>query len=178
MEQRHTQLRPYERHAACAIAALLTAIGLLASLENSRLCASKGEPISVHVVGAVRECELLLPQGSSLDDVISRVVLDEKADCSEFDGSRRIVNKETIVIPFSGATTVYVTGAVKEPKVVVLEKAAKPKDVLQLLDLTEDADLSQLSRRRVLRNGSVIDIKRKMTKPEAKGEIVGKDNLE
>lgn len=158
------QLRPYERHTACFLVALLVGIGVHVVIEQYHICTEPADPLSIHVVGAVQESHLLLPHGSTLDDVISRVALTTEADCNELDGSRHVVNGETVIIPHSGKTTVYVTGAVHEPKLVVLDNKAKPKEVLQSVDLQDDADVSAFMRRRSLKNGSVIEIKRKNKK--------------
>lgn len=161
MKQKSAQLRPYERHVACMLSALLAGLGLLVTIEGRKLRTDVSDPMSVHVVGAAVESQIVLPQGSTLDDVLARLVLDENADCTALDGSRRLGDGETIVIPYVGMTTVYVTGAVTKQKVVVLDKNAKPREVLTSIQLRDDADVSSFLRRRVLRNGSVIEIKRK-----------------
>ena len=161
MEAHSSRLRGYERQAACILAGLLAGLGLFAAIEGRYKYADAGEMMTVHVVGAVEKTELALPMGATVDDALSRIDINERAEVSELDGSRRLINGEILVIPYVGTTTVYVTGAVIEPLVVVLEKNAKPRDVLEHVQLQDDADKALFLRRRTVRNGTVIDIKKK-----------------
>jgi hypothetical protein len=68
---------------------------------------------------------------------------------------------DVIVVPHKGATTIYVKGAVVEPKVVVLRFDEGPREAIKALQMQEGADLSSFLRRKSLKNGSVIEIKMK-----------------
>ena len=84
-----------------------------------------------------------------------------------------------VVVPFYGRTTVYVTGAVLHPTVVTLEQGDSMNQVLHSVQLQDDADISAFLRRKKLKNGAVVEIKKKkqqkikqasgyQTKPSAK----------
>jgi hypothetical protein len=161
MKHPSSPLRPYERHVACILSGILAGLGLFAAIEGRHNGVNIGETMTIHVVGAVRKTEVTLSLGATLDDVLTCIELNEGAEISELDGSRRLINGEIVVIPYVGKTTLYVTGAVIEPKVVVLVKNAKPREVLEFVQLQNDADEAMFLRRRTLRNGSVIDIKKK-----------------
>ena len=161
MKNQTSQLRSYERHTACLLSGLLAGLGLFVVIQGRNISVGVGETIRVHVVGAVRETDVMLPLGATLDDVLTRIELLDGAEPTNLDGQRRMNNGEIVVIPYGGTTTVYVTGAVKEAKVVVLDDMAKPKQVLECVDLQNDADISMFLRRRTVRNGSVIEIKKK-----------------
>lgn len=120
---------------------------------------------TVHVVGAVQEQFLRVPYNTSVDEVLLQVTVDPGADMCEIDGSRKITKDEILVVPFIGKMTVYVTGAVKEPGVVVLEQEATPAALAQRIIFSEFADVKAFQRKKVLKNSSVIDIKLKQTQP-------------
>jgi hypothetical protein len=152
-------LKPYERHVACILSGLMAGLGIFAAMEGSR--EGTGDQITVHVVGAAKTSQIEIPAGATLDDALVHVGLSADADLSELDGTRRLTNGEILVVPYKNTTTLYVTGAVVEPKVVVLEKDAKPLQILNFIQPQEDADLSTLHRRKAIRNASVLEIKRK-----------------
>ena len=60
-----------------------------------------------------------------------------------------------------GLTTVYVTGAVEEAKVVTVPKDAGPEAVLQSIQMRIDADRASFLRRKKIKNGEVIKIRPK-----------------
>lgn len=161
MESSLGRLRGYERHVACLLAGCLAGLGLMAVVEGEKIHRQETETITVRMVGAVRDIEVKVQAGSTVEDLLACVELKDGAELSEIDGFRRLGHNEIIVIPFEGKTTVYVHGAVKKPQVVVLEKEAKPKHLLECVELEDDADVSQLKRKKSLRSGSVIEIRRK-----------------
>lgn len=154
-------MRPYERHVACLLSGILAGLGLFAAIESHHQAASTQERIIVRVVGAVEAKDIAVPQGATVDDVLANSIVNERAAVSELDGSRRVSNGEILVVPYEGTTTLYVTGAVAEPTVVVLQKNAKPRELLQFIQLQADADEAGFLRRKVLKNGSIIEIKKK-----------------
>jgi hypothetical protein len=160
MEDGSQGLAPYERHMACILASLLLGLGLYV-VYTDRYEEQEVRPIVIHVVGAVRDELLSLPYGSTIDDVIRCATLDEKADAEALTGSKVVNDREIVVIPFRNRTTVYVTGAIAAPTVVVLNTADTIKDILPYVHLQEDADVSSFLRRKRVMNGSVIEIKHK-----------------
>jgi hypothetical protein len=154
-------MRPYERHVACLLSGILAGLGLFAAIECHHQTTSTQERIIVHVVGAVEAKDVVVSQGATVDDVLANSIVNERADVSELDGSRRVSNGEILVVPYEGTTTLYVTGAVAEPTVVVLQKNAKPRELLQFIQLQADADEAGFLRRKILKNGSIIEIKKK-----------------
>ncbi len=158
-----SQLRPYERHVACLLLGLLAGIGIAAAVAGRQGTCPGVETITIRVVGAVCEKELCVESGATLDDALARIAMREGADTSGLDGARCLHNGEVVVVPYEHTTTVYVTGAVLEPKTVVLEQGAKPRQILEYVQVSSDADVSQVLRKRVLKNGSVIEIKKRST---------------
>ena len=154
-------LQPYERHASCLISGILLGLGLVVFCDNRSLSDGSGDEISIHVVGAVDEAYLHVKAGATLGDLLEAVRLHPDADASELDGVRRLSDGEVIVIPHEGATTVYVTGAVEEAKVVVIPKETDPSAILQFVKTRDDADRKSFLRRKKVKNGEVIKIRSK-----------------
>ena len=152
-------LQPYERHVSCLISGLLLGLSLVVFCDSRPLSNFQGDEISVHVVGAVDETHLRVKAGATLGDLLEAVRLHPNADVSEFDGIRRLSDGEVIVIPYAGMTTVYVTGAVEEPKAVAVPNGAGPSIVLQAVKTRDDADRKSFLRRKKLKNGEVIKIR-------------------
>ena len=161
MENPSKQLQPYERHIACFLSALLAGLGLYVAFESRQVSVRSAEHIAVQVVGAVKEARISLPPGATIDDVLTMITVDENADLTELDGTKKLADGEIIVVPEKGRITVYIFGAVDEPKVVVINREEAPGAVLQYIHLHEDADIASFLRRKKLRNGSIIEIKKK-----------------
>ena len=99
------------------------------------------------------------------------VQIHSDADISELDGVRRLTNGEVIVVPCQGKTSVYVTGAVEEAKVVVVPQDAGPKAVLQSVKIRNNADTSSFLRRKRVKNGEVIEIKAKKQRKSGRSAV-------
>jgi hypothetical protein len=156
-------LQPYERHAACFLIAVLLGLGIT-GMRNKEIPLANSVPvIQVKVVGAVESTELILPLGSTVDDVIQRVHLLSDADISELNGMKKLRTSETLVIPFCGKKTFFVCGAVQEPKLVVLEEVTAQK-ILDQIQVDDTANVKAFLRRRVFPNGSIIQVKPKKLK--------------
>lgn len=156
-EKASTQLRAYERHVACGIAAILVALGI-AGIDNEKR-ANDNQKIQVFVVGAAQQTKVEVDRGSLLGDVCAKAELRQDADVSNIDMAKKVTHNEMIVIPVQGRKTFFVKGAVAEPKVVVIEGEVTAKSILQEVTTTEEADVKAFNRRRVFKNGSVIEIK-------------------
>jgi ribosome-associated protein YbcJ (S4-like RNA binding protein) len=158
-------LRAYERHVAVILISILIAFSVFVSYEKT----SEGrldneDPICAHVVGAVFECKILVPRGTTVEDVLKKVTFEKTADFSEIDSSRRMMRDEILVIPYVGKVTLFVTGAVEFPKIVVLNIGSGPKDVLAEIQVRDDADIKTFLRRKKLLSGSVVEIRTKKAK--------------
>ena len=153
------QLQPYERHVACLLSGLLIGLSLVVLCDTRPLSDISGEKITVHIVGAVDEFHVQVSEGATVQDVIKLVQVHSDADTAELDGARRLTHGEVVVVPSKGQTSVYVTGAVEEPKVVVIPDNGGPKEVLQSVKLRKDADARSFLRRKRVKNGEVIEIK-------------------
>lgn len=157
-ERDSTQLRAYERHVACGLAAVLVALGI-AGIDTAKKI-NENQKIQVFVVGAAQQTKVEVDRGSSLGDVCEKAELRSDADISNIDMAKKVVHNEVIVIPVYGKKTFFVKGAVVEPKIVVIEGKVNAKLILQGVNTTEEADVKTFSRRRVFKNGSVIEIKK------------------
>jgi hypothetical protein len=155
------QLQPHERHMACLLSGLLIGLSLVVLCDNRPYADCRSEKITVHIVGAVEEAHLQVNEGATLEDLFLLANLHSDADISELDGVRRLTNGEVIVVPCKGQTTVYVTGAVEEAKVVIVSKDGGPNSVLQSVKVRNNADTRSFLRRKRVKNGEVIEIKAK-----------------
>jgi hypothetical protein len=155
------QLQPHERHMACLLSGLLVGLSLVVLRDHRPSADFSCEKISVHIVGAVDEATLSVNEGTILEDLLQLAHVHDDADLSELDGQRRVTNGQVVVVPYAGKTTVYVTGAVEEAKVVTVPKEAGPKDVLQAVNVREDAIITYFLRRKRIKNGDVIEFKAK-----------------
>ena len=90
MENPSKQLQPYERHIACFLSALLAGLGLYVAFESRQVSVRSAEHIAVQVVGAVKEARISLPPGATIDDVLTMITVDENADLTELDGTKKL----------------------------------------------------------------------------------------
>ncbi len=155
-------LRAYERHIAVMLIAIMLGMGLLSLRESGSGDANNdGETVRVHVVGAAVEADIAIPRGTSVDEALKRVQVDRSADLTEVDGNRRIMREETLVIPYAGKVTLFVTGAVETPRLVALDGVATAAAIMAQVTLSENADRSGFLRRKKFTTGTVIEIKPK-----------------
>lgn len=162
---RETQrLYPYERHVACILIAILLGLGV-AGIRLRKSSPEELQPLTrVKVIGAVESTELEVPLETTIDEILEQVQLSPDADLSEIDGLKKIGCAEVFVVPFRGKKTFFVTGAVQESKIVVLEGDVTARKILDSILVTEAANVSAFLRRRKFPNGSVIQVKNKREK--------------
>jgi hypothetical protein len=162
------RLFPHERHIACLLIALLLGLAF-SGLKQGDMTTQNACPLTVvKVVGAVDSVELTVPIGTTVDEVLERVLLDKEANIVEIDGMKKINTQTVLVIPFNGKKTFYVCGAVKRPTLVVLEGEASAQKILESIQVEETANIKAFLRRRVFPNGSVIEVKKSKAKREKK----------
>ncbi len=162
--QNSNMLRPYEKHVACLLSAILLSLGYV-SVPKVCLKEAEHKQISIHVVGAVGDSRVLVPVGSTVDDVLQQVVLSHEADVLEIDGSKKLFMDGTLVVPFKGFLTLYVTGSVADPKVLVIESPTTASEILNRVKPLESADCARFKRRRAFKTGTVVEIPEKKTAP-------------
>jgi hypothetical protein len=131
------------------------------SVPKSAFSHFEVKQVSIHVVGAASECTLLVPSGASVDDILQQISLLPEADLLEIDGSRKIVSDITLVVPFIDVLTLYVTGAVRQPQVLLFPSPTSASAILQKIQLSENADRSRFMRRKVFRTGMVVVVPEK-----------------
>lgn len=159
------QLRPYERHAACLLIALLLGLGI-AGFEWGKVSHAEPSPTKcIKVIGAVDAAELKVPLGSTVDEILAKTVVHDDADLSEIDGTKKVVPQDILVVPYKGKKTFYICGAVREPTLVVIEGEVTAKKILEKVSLRDDANVKAFLRRRVFSNGSVIEVKAQKGSP-------------
>ena len=157
-------LRPYEKHVACLLSAILLSLGYV-SVPKTCVKEAERKPISIHVVGAVGESRVQVPVGSTVDDVLQQVALSHEADMLEIDGNKKLLMDGILVVPFKGFITLYVTVSVTEPKVLVIEAPTTASEILKRVIPLESADCARFKRRRAFRTGMVVEIPEKKTTP-------------
>jgi hypothetical protein len=159
MQHDFGRLRTYERHIACGIASILTALGIIGFIGKEK--GEEAQTIVVHVVGAIKKGEVEVFRGASVGDVCSSAGLRDDSDPSDIDMSKKVVQDEIVVIPIKGKKTVYVCGAVIEPRLVSFDDEISAKKIIESVSVTENADLKSFCRRRKFKNGSIVEIKEK-----------------
>ena len=148
----------YERHGALCICALLLALSYLSSRQPDISCYT-GEYIEVEVVGAVVPKKLVVEKGTRVEEILAKVRLDKLADLQEILGSKKLTESGYIVVPWQGVKTIYVTGAVKEPKVVTLSGGGVGMQILEQVELSDRADRKALLRKKSCKNASVVEVR-------------------
>lgn len=151
------ELRYYEKHVACILCAVLLVLSCI-SIPKVSFLPCESSNLSVHVVGAVQEKTILVPIGSTVDDVLQKIELFPKADLLEIDGNRRLMRDSTLVIPFDTGITLYVTGSVASPQVLVFETPATATEILSRVQPLATADYKRFKRKRVFKTGMVVEI--------------------
>lgn len=164
-----TQLQPYERHVALLLCAILIGLGLSAVVFRPTAQIEESEQVQIHVVGAIEETKVFVARGSTVNDVLDRIHLQKNADVAELDGGRRLVDGETIVIPYAGKKTLYVIGAVTEPRVVVLGENTGMEELIASVPFTSEADVRSFRRRKVIKNGAVVKVLAKKERKKSLG---------
>ena len=154
------RLQPYERHVACVLVAVFLAL-CIGGLEKPSTHFQDEIPcVLVKIVGAAKAEEIRIPLGATVDEVLRKAEVFHDAELSECDGTKKVQNQEIIVVPFKGKQTFFVCGAVKNPKVIVLDSEVSAQKILEKVEVDETANVKAFLRRKIFRNGSVIEVKK------------------
>jgi hypothetical protein len=100
--------------------------------------------------------------GKPVHGVLIRARPQRNADLSGIDPGERILKDRELTIPAFQCLKVEVRGEVLNQGVVVLPLQSSLSSLISLLELTQEADATLLSKARKLKDGEVIYIKKKL----------------
>lgn len=147
----------YERHVGSFICALFLFLGFV-SYMNNRGESSQSEEISICLVGAVKPQTVRVLEGTTVDELLSKVICFDEADLQEINGMRRLMKESILVVPYRDFLTLFVRGAVVEERVVTLQRGATSEDILAHIEPLEGADIQRFLQKKRYTNGSVLEI--------------------
>lgn len=160
MPTANSQLTLKEKLAVLAMLLLLAT--LAASAYAKKHSQYKATPKNIHVtcLGACVEAKSLeFSQGSCLADLVNKISLHDDADLGKMALESRLKDGQVVIIPKKGGMSLYVTGAVDEPRVLFVPEGLHFNQLKQYITLADDADLAIFHRRRrVLCEGETIHI--------------------
>jgi hypothetical protein len=165
MQENVSFLKVYEWMAVAVIIGIITGLACLTSFygkgESGRPNLSRLEKLGFDVIikGAVAQPGVYHIQSEmKMSDLLVLAEVLEKADLRRFklDG---IVKKTRIInVPERALITVHLQGACKNTTSIELLKGSKVEDLLELVDFSDEADLTVLKKKRQLKNDEVIYI--------------------
>lgn len=115
--------------------------------------------INVKVEGAVDYPGVYcIDKGSCVEDVLLQAKPSTNADVNKISKTKKVRDGQIIKIPAKEYITIYLEGAVEHPGALILPKGATMAELISLVEVKKNADLSQLKRDKRLKEGDIIKI--------------------
>lgn len=117
--------------------------------------------IEVTVRGAVQKPgSYQVKRGATVEEVLSQAVPMSNADMRKIKRDKILRQGQIITVPEIQMITVHLAGAVDTPKTVSIPKGSVLSDLIPLLEFQTDANIQQLQKKRRLKDGETITVKR------------------
>lgn len=117
------------------------------------------QDIQVTVQGAVaRPGSYELKRGNKLKDLWERCEPLPDADLSQFKPNSLLRDGQVVKVPLKEYVTVFIEGAVAQPKSLKILKGTQMKELLSLLEFLPEADKAKLNKTRRLKDQEIIHI--------------------
>jgi protein involved in polysaccharide export with SLBB domain len=154
------------------IIAILGLVVFVTLIQNSSSLPATGiahEPlpstIEVHIEGAVRHPGLyVFPVGTRLEEALEQAEPLPEAHLSRLKKQRILRDGQKIKVPAKATLTIFLKGAVKQEESIQVLEGARLEDLIQLADLSDQADIAKLKKRRLLKDQEVVYIPEKKVK--------------
>jgi hypothetical protein len=155
------RLSRVERATLFVILILLTTLATTSFAKRMQHISGLQERLQVRVVGEVREpVTLEVASGSTIADILARLVLTEKACPESMAQDAKVVHDQLIIIPRKNCVSVYVKGAVLYEGVHVFEEHATYLTLCEKGVLAPNADVRALKRKkRALYEGETVCVR-------------------
>lgn len=115
--------------------------------------------IEVIIEGAVEHPGVhTLARGAKISDLLKKAIPLPEADLKTIKTERELRSGQTVKVPQIKSINIQLTGAVHPPYTVTVPKGTRVQDLLEKVQFKEDADLSKLRRKRLLKQGEVIHV--------------------
>jgi hypothetical protein len=136
------------------------------SLENPHYL-YKNE-ITVRIKGAIEEPGLFtVKRGATIADVVKLAKTTPEADLDGLCLEKQVRSNEEIVIRKKGYIIIVLKGAVMYPGKHLVRKGITLEELITSLEWPEEADLSKLRKKKMLKEGDVIKVLTKKAKPSS-----------
>lgn len=126
------------------------------------------QEVEVTVEGAVEKPgSYQVQRGATLREVLSQAVPTRHADLKRLKLDKTVRQGQVIKVPEYQMIAVHLKGAVVSPQTLSLPKGSRLSDLIPLLEFEPDANVKQLQKKRRLKDGETITV-RKVSGKEAK----------
>lgn len=158
-----------DNHEWIVVISLITLIGIVTFITHKHWFSTYSrqysnphyvydEKIHVRIEGAVESPGIYsIKRNTPLKDVLVQAQPTSQADLKKV-STKKLKDGQTIIIPQKEFITIYLEGAVKKQGALVVPKGTKVEELLILIEMDDQADLSKLNFRRRLKEGDIIKI--------------------
>lgn len=162
-----TSLKVHEWLAITIVIAMLASLALITKVNGSRVASQlQSNPIKTHhdfdilVKGAVDFPGIYhLHSEMQMKDILVLAGVKEGADLRRYNMEAWVKKGRVVHVPNRQFITVFVEGAVNGPTTIKLPKGSKVNELLNVVALTDDADVETLQKKRLLKDNEVISIR-------------------
>lgn len=155
-------LKPHEWLSILLLIGIILGITLFTTLFNVNPPVSFNpakESIEVIVKGAVVYPGLYhFPKAIPMQEVLELAQTTPEADLRRYKRDQLIKRSRSVIVPAHKMITVYIEGAVKDPKPLRIPHGKSMSDLISLITPAENANLKVLEKKRRLKDGEIIVI--------------------
>jgi hypothetical protein len=126
-------------------------------------------PVEIMVTGAVKRpgAHKITP-GEKLEALLRKAGLKREADLSALDLAQRIEASGALHVPERIEVSIQVSGEVVNPGLYSFPKGSRLQDIKTKLEFTDEADLTPLKSKKILKDGqNLVITKKEMSKQQA-----------
>jgi hypothetical protein len=151
------------------ILAIMTTILLVTSFNSRSTPKEVSKPlileeIEVKITGAIaKPGYYILPIGTTLETLLEKVEVLPEANTTRLNMKKSLRDGQKIHIQSIPTVTIYLEGAIHKSGPLQVPKGTRVKDLIEIADLTREADLDSLDKKRQLKEGETIKVKLKNT---------------
>lgn len=164
------KLLPYEWTAIAVMICLFIGIGAISYFYHHEIPAEINRQaipmIDIYVEGAIETPgHYELKKGTRFEGLLSQLKLLPEADTTEIKLRAILKHGQIVTIPYK-TITVFIEGAVASPKSLVIPRSSRLEDLIDHIQLSENADIRYLKKKRQLRDQEkiIVPIKKKKAK--------------
>lgn len=117
------------------------------------------QKVEVIIQGAVEHPGVYtLTRGMLVSDLLEQAIPLAEADVKRVKLDKKLRTGQVIKVPEIKMITIQLTGAVQPPHSLRVPKGTRVQDLLEKVKFQEEADLSKLRKKRLLKDGEIIHV--------------------